>query len=363
MWLIEQGFESDLNSATAAATAGSIDLLGYFSHLWSAHVYTKAAEKGHLALLQWAKEKAETYYNTWPKSKMFPAAAKCDNVELYQWLFDQKFPFEEETSFINALQKGHFKFIKFARSKGSIFWNDEFYFSLLEGAATLGDLETMKWAIAENTGTTGIAANHASDFFVPVIKAAASGGHIHILEYLRPTENMEVFYSKVTGMAARHGHVAILEWASANTDFIWAYTCFLAAINGSHFKVLVWLNSHFPDALMNHPYPMRMAAQVGDIEVFKWLRNNGMKWHPSTYTVAKKFLHFDIAEWALKNGCPKDEHSRGKISLTSAIRLELSVYVQEEEETLQEEEENEEEEQEDEEEEVMVIEDQEDAVV
>ena len=65
----------------------------------------------------------------------------------------------------------------------------------------------------------------------------------------------------------------------------------------------------------------------------------------------------------IKNGCPKDEHSRGKISLTSAIRLELSVYVQEEEETLQEEEENEEEEQEDEEEEVMVIEDQEDAVV
>jgi hypothetical protein len=71
---------------------------------------------------------------------MFPAAAKCDNVELYQWLFDQEFPFEEETSFINALEKGHFKFIKFARSHGSSY-----------GAATLGDLETIQWAIAENT--------------------------------------------------------------------------------------------------------------------------------------------------------------------------------------------------------------------
>ena len=90
---------------------------------------------------------------------------------------------------------------KKARSKGSIFWNDEFYFSLLEGAATLGDLETMKWAINENTGTTGTAANHASDLFVPVIEAAASGGHIHILEYLRPANNMEVFYSKLTGVA------------------------------------------------------------------------------------------------------------------------------------------------------------------
>ena len=52
MWLIEQGFESDFYSASAAATAGSIDLLKFFSHRWSAHVYTKAAEKGHLALLQ-----------------------------------------------------------------------------------------------------------------------------------------------------------------------------------------------------------------------------------------------------------------------------------------------------------------------
>eukprot|EP01034_Spumella_vulgaris_P024050 gene24050-30348_t len=81
------------------------------------------------------------------------------------------------------------------------------------GAATLGDLETMKWAIAENTGTTGTAANHpiesSSDFFVPVIEAAASGGHIHILEYLRPTGILfreRQFYARVTGAAARHGH-------------------------------------------------------------------------------------------------------------------------------------------------------------
>jgi len=59
-----------------AAYAGSIDLLEVFSHLLSAHVYTKAAEKGHLALLQWAKENAENNY-PWPESKMFPAAAKC----------------------------------------------------------------------------------------------------------------------------------------------------------------------------------------------------------------------------------------------------------------------------------------------
>jgi ankyrin repeat protein len=390
MWLIDNGFHSDMYSAVAAAYAGSIDLLSFFSppwseHVppWSEHVYTNAAKKGHLALLQWAKANAGNNY-PWPVSKMFPAAANCDNVELYQWLFDQQFPFEEETSFITALKKGHFKLIKFARSHGSTFWNDEFYFSLLERAASLGDLETMKWAIAENTGTTGtaaanhpIGANHpirwnhlmeaSRDFFVPVIEAAASRGHIYILEYLRPRPYFwePFFYSKVSRVAARHGHVAILEWVSANTFCISPYGCFKAAIRGSQFKVLVWLKTHFPmlmmkgSHLMLYRQPMLLAAQVGDIEVFKWLRNNGMKWHPLTYAVAKQFFHYDIAEWALKNGCPKDKHSRGRFSFTKAKRLELSVYVKVDEPSQEEEvdeeaevivvqEENEDDEQEDE---------------
>jgi len=48
------------------------------------------------------------------------------------------------------------------------------------------------------------------------------------------------------------------------------------------------------------------------------------------YTVARKFLHFDIG-----NG--HYEHSRGRLSSTTAKRLELSVYVKVGE-TLQEEE-------------------------
>ena len=119
---------------------------------------------------------------------------------------------------------------------------------------------------------------------------------------------------------------------------------------------------------MKHSHPILIAALRGDLEIFKWLRYNGMKWHPSTYTVAKKSFHDDIAEWAVKNGCPKDEHSRGRFSLTSAKRLELSMYVKVDE-PLQEEEVDEEaevivvqEEYEDDEQEDEVVEDEEVAV-
>jgi hypothetical protein len=91
---------------------------------------------------------------------------------------------------------------------------------------------------------------------------------------------------------------------------------------------------------MKSPHPMLMAAEVGNIEVFKWLRNNGMKWHPMIYEVAKNSFHVDIAEWAIKNGCPKDKNSSGRSSFKKAKRLELTEYVKVEE-TLQEEQEGE----------------------
>jgi hypothetical protein len=116
---------------------------------------------------------------------------------------------------------------------------------------------------------------------------------------------------------------------------------------------------------MKSPHPMLMAAEVGNIEVFKWLRNNGMKWHPMTYEVAKNSFHVDIAEWAIKNGCPKDKNSSGRLTFKKAKRLELTEYFKVEE-TLQEEqieeeaevivllEENEEEDQEEDEDEEVV---------
>ncbi len=58
-----------------------------------------------------------------------------------------------------------------------------------------------------------------------------------------------------------------------------------------------------------------------------------MKWHPMTCTVANQYAHFDIAECAVKNGCPNDEHSKGRIKgTTNGRRLELSRYVEDDEE-------------------------------
>jgi ankyrin repeat protein len=359
MWLIDQGFYSDQNSASAAATAGSIDLLKFFRYLWSEHVYTKAAEKGHLSVLKWAREDAEHNYiwpetkmfpavlnlarenaeqnYPWPEAKMFPAAAKCDNVELYQWLFDQNFPFEEEKSFIIALKLGHFKFIKFARSHGSLFWNDALYYSLLERAAQVGDLEIVQWAMIEqqNEVVTSNATRQAIDFTLVAIEAAATGGHLHILEYLK-LNITEAVLERVVEVAAENGHVAIFDWASAmgffqNAEKMIMYKIFLSAVNGSQLKVLVWMKNQFPDIVRWFNHPLVVAATIGDIEVFKWLRNSGMKWHPMIWKVAEECNHLDIAKWTIQNGCPSDGVCPGYYGKPKKKGLDLSEYKEEQE--------------------------------
>jgi len=106
------------------------------------------------------------------------------------------------------------------------------------------------------------------------------------------------------------------------------YACLQKAIKGSQFKVLVWLKTHFPTILTWYTFPLVLAAEEGDIEVFKWLRNNGMKWDDMAIGVAEKNDNQDIIDWAIKNGCPKGSYKAEKRSPRQRKgRLELSSYI------------------------------------
>jgi hypothetical protein len=119
-----------LQVITAAASGGNLDILQYCIGLLdngldiaelrtNSDVCIKAAEHGHLELLQWAKSKG-CY---WPAASMFPAAAKFGNDDINEWLLKLQCPFEEERSFMNACKRGYFEFVKFARANGSKVWN------------------------------------------------------------------------------------------------------------------------------------------------------------------------------------------------------------------------------------------------
>ena len=348
VWLIEQGFLWDNHSTEAAASGGNIEVLKFLRLLnspWSEDVCINAARRGYLGLLQWAKDSG----CPWPVSGMFPAAARSNNVLLYQWLFDQACPFEAEESFHIAVQFGNFELLKFARSKEFDYWSDALNRIIQEHAASRGDLETIQWARLETIKwqrereqlpaeqQEGFGVQSMLNPYEDVITNAAEKGHLHILEFLR----LEIAASQdanflkecdvlVIELAAANGHVAILDWALANCN--WHIDAILReAIKNSQFKVLVWLKMQFPDMLKkkaeNSILPLNVAAECGDIEVFKWLRNNGASWDVNTIACADNMDNDDIVDWAIKNRCPKGGYKREFKSLKQRKgRLELSPY-------------------------------------
>ena len=57
----------------------------------------------------------------------------------------------------------------------------------------------------------------------------------------------------------------------------------------------------------NFPWDWRTcagAAEGGQLEVLKWLRENGCPWCERTCMSAAKGGHLEILKWARENGCP-----------------------------------------------------------
>ena len=331
IWLLKEGFLTNNTETYAAASGGYLDVMMYLrweNCSWSENVCIVAAEKGYLALLQWVKSNG----CPWPEQKMFPAAAKSNNLHLYKWLLEQGCPFDEDESFINACEHGNFEFIKFALSNGSTFWDDIVSFYVQEHAAYKGDLETVLWSRAQT--------NRANKFWdASIIEKAAGEGHLHILDWfrtnwLRDDEQLPIIYSALVAAAGK-GHVRIIEWAFSNELMIDRKTnedCFLTAIKSSKLNILVLL-SHCTCLLTSiqqmSPFPLVLAAEVGNVEVFKWLRKVlRLQWDISVYEACIDSGNLEIADWALRNGCPHSEFVEKMKSPTAegGTRLFLSTY-------------------------------------
>ncbi len=312
-WFIEQGRPyNKLQVITAAASGGNLDILQYCIGLLdngldiaelrtNSDVCIKAAEHGHLELLQWAKSKG-CY---WPAASMFPAAAKFGNDDINEWLLKLQCPFEEERSFMNACKRGYFEFVKFARANGSKVWNTGINFCIQDQAALRGDLGTILWAREQCV--------QADDNWLleALITTATSRGHIHILEWLRneylkrPLQRCFISDCNKTVLqtAAENGHLHILDWGLSNglkCDWNLISVSFFRAVNKAYFPVLIWFQTNFPQIISSFSAPIQYAARKENIEVFKWLRY--VACHPDTYADAIKGSP-DIEIWAIRNGC------------------------------------------------------------
>jgi hypothetical protein len=291
-FLIDKGFEYRHTVVTqAAAASGNLEVLMYLRSLdcpWSETIYLAAAAKGHLEILKWA----ESHGCPWDNSDLFPAAAKSSNRDVYQWLHDRQCPFKEEVSFVDACECGNFEFIKFARANGATVISEDLLLDLIDCAADRGDLETIKWALDQSKIQKLRIQN--------IIIAAATGCHMHILEWMESFGGVQGLVHFAIDPASIQGHVDVLKWVVRN-GYKWDakndHKHYLTAIKNSNLQALVWMNSCAPIFTTDMSFPSIYASQEGEFEIVKWLHKNGCPCNQDSYRAARENCHWKIEKW------------------------------------------------------------------
>ena len=158
-------------------------------------------------------------------------------------------------------------------------------------AAAHGHLEVLRWAREQecpwSEASTARAARH---------------GHLHIIEYVHEqyrageTNGREPWNARTCGDAAEGGHIAILDYlrqqgCAWDADVAWR------ASRGGHIDLLKWCRAQQP------PVPMdgracEHAAKANNLDMLRWLRENGCEWSHTTCTAAAGQGHLKVLEYA-----------------------------------------------------------------
>ena len=315
-WLQERGLSFHCSVYTEAA--GSLEVLKFLranNCPWSDTFCVTVAGKGNLEMLKFARSDG----CPWVREDILNAIASARprlmnfDASLLQWLVEQGCAVGWDDGLVSVASRfGNFEFIKLAKANGlTAAWDP----NIKKIAAIRGDLEALIWALDQDSK------ENVTDKCLYVLSInAASGGHLHVLEWLQAEFGSSfVLDPQICVVAARAGKIKVLNWA-VNNGCVWSrYNCCIAAIKRSQLEVLIWLKEQpflsigteehhsrlWYGYVVGKEHPSVCAAEVGNLEVFQWLHLNGCPWHTSTYASAQVKDHTEILDWALKNGCPR----------------------------------------------------------
>ncbi len=144
--------------------------------------------------------------------------------------------------------------------------------------------------------------------------AAAVGGRLDVLEWAT-TEGYAWDHGLVCDGAGAAGNLHVLEWSLAcrpGDDFSPSMPLggsrpgHAAALHG-HLEVLQWLHAR---GCPLDAITCASAARGGHLEVLQWARlEKGCQWDDRTCVQAARGGHLALLQWAHANGCPWDEHT------------------------------------------------------
>ena len=258
-----------------------------------------AAANGYKDVLKWLKRKGCPWHEKEIKRTSFAElligrrecdhpwhqcvpryAAKGGQIELLRWWkFEEKLPWESElengTLCNIAVRERNVELLSWLMTEAECVWDS----NTCNYAATHGSLPVFKLLWEEGAEWSSQVSLHA-----------AKMGHIDILRYIVEQELDGVVYEDTCAAAAVGGHLDVLKWLRSPECKVYDYV----DLNYSHCR---WDEE-----------TCLAAAQGGHLEVLKWARSQGCPWHSDRMcTDAAMSGNLEMLEWLVSEGqCPFD---------------------------------------------------------
>ena len=197
---------------------------------------------------------------------IYYGAAKSGNLDLFQQLKNQGYPFNRKSCQI---------------------------------AAEFGHLNIIQWIVQEIQVWKEEAQETYEEWLEQIIcVGAAKNGHLHILKAMP----QEVWMGYAFKSALSNGQIEILNWLE-DKGHIDADVDALDYSAESHDSIL-WLTDKFNLQWRWNSKVMCKAAKAGDLNVIKFLRGKNCSWNASVCAAAAENGHFDVLKYLHENGCP-----------------------------------------------------------
>lgn len=317
-WLHEQGYRCGdycPNNATDAGQLASLKWLqaqGILRDLSSWAM--SAARAGHVLVLNWLKEEEGFPFDrpTYVKA----AGESPKGRAALMWLFEHGCPWHpsaviDDIAVLVQLQERGYS------------WNKETF----ESAAMLGYLDVLKW-LRPICMQEWLRSERCCDPLdnSACSAAAASGGHQHVLEWLKEEgclvleeaykaawgrsnvlllqwlcKNGHAWDGTVCTLAAQHKQYNVLKWAEEQGLPFDKFTCLCIACSQGDLDAASWLHNH--GAVLSERCPTA-ASSSGNVELLAWLHDHGCPWvERLCIKAAINGGHLCVLSWMLKQGC------------------------------------------------------------
>ena len=228
--------------------------------VWNAKLAAKLAYHGCAGALMWAHKEGMPW-----DAEACSQAARGGHVDLLSMLIKFHCPFDVDEMAKGACYRGHVHVLEWLAYWHKVNWSTEY----TQTAARRGHLETLKWL--------------------------REPGHAQS----RPPCP---WTSRTVTNAAVGGHLAVIQWATANGARMRTHAMVAAAENG-HFELVRWMRER--NVAMTERVCLA-AAGSGHLEILQYLRSGPFPcpWDAATSHAAAKHGHLRVLRWAMEHGCP-----------------------------------------------------------